>query len=188
MTGIILLIIIGIWLYIVKHLVGFIMIRLPEARWKQALAMCFFAIIFSLPVVDEIIGSMEFQQLCDQRAVLIKLNRENIRGRFVYYDYVYPTKIIRGQVTNETLIANNFLPIWERSVRYLNADNAEVISYKELHAEGGWIARFVNFNSTHTPYIFDGSCRPKENIKDLFKSLNITAIDRISEKYSKESK
>ena len=178
MTGIYLLFVIAVWLLIVIGLTALFTKKLPEKWWRLVVrALVFFALL-PLPFIDEIVGRSEFAKLCQERALSVNIDRENARGKTVYYEYIYPRKIIKGQVTNDDLISDFWIPIWQRSVRYLNASGEEIVGYKELHADGGWISRGINFNSSHAPYTFEGFCRPKENIKDLFRSLQITATDR----------
>lgn len=178
MTGIFLLFAVVLWLVIAYWLTKLITIKLPKNGWRILVRALLFFVLLPLPLADEIVGKRQFEQLCKERAASIKMDREKVRGQTVYYDYVYPTKVIRGKVTNDDLIADRWIPIWQRSIRYLNVSGEEVISYKELRADGGWIARGINFNSTNAPYTFEGFCRPRENIKELFKSLQITVLDR----------
>ncbi|ODS22968.1 hypothetical protein AB835_11230 [Candidatus Endobugula sertula] len=60
---------------------------------------------------------------------------------------------------------------------YIDTTTGEVVvSYSKLRAKGGVV--FKGFSQGGVPLTFYGSCQPKENVRDLFKSLQITILDR----------
>ncbi len=167
MTGILLLFVAGIWLAVVIWLSKIITKKLPETWWRTPVGIVVFAVLLPLPLVDEIVGGRQFEQLCKGNST-IQVDRATAVGKTVYFD-PQPSIEIKGT--------------WVRIVlqpwRYVDATTGELVfSYSTLLAEGGRFIQTLGISEGGMPLTFHGSCGPKENTKDLVKSLQITALDR----------
>lgn len=167
MTGIFLLFVAGIWLGIVIFLAKAIAKKMPEKWWRIPLSVLAFLALLPLPLVDEIVGGMQFANLCKQSAT-IQVDREKAKGRTVFYD---PQSSVNFNGT--------WLPIAMQPWKFVDAKTGEtILSYNTLIAGGGRFIRMLGISEGGMPLTFSGTCGPKENIKDLIKSLEITALDR----------
>lgn len=167
MTGILLLFVIMIWLAVVIRLSKIITNKLPETWWRNPVGLLVFAMLLPLPLIDEIVGGRQFEQLCKDNSV-IQVDRATARGKTVYFD-PQPDVEIKGT--------------WVRIVlqpwRHVDATTGNpVVIYNTLIAVGGWFIRMLGISEGGMPLTFYGTCRPKENPNELFKTLEITVLDR----------
>jgi hypothetical protein len=170
MTGLLLLIVVGIWFFVTIKIVIFIAGKLPEMWWRPVVGVGLFALIFSLPLLDEIIGGQQFEQLCKENS-MIQVDRAKAIGKTVYSD-LQPRIEVKG----------TWVPIVLQQWRYVDATTDElVVSYSSLIASGGRFIQMLGISEGGMPLTFNGSCGPKENTKKLFKSLEIIALDRPQE-------
>ena len=62
--------------------------------------------------------------------------------------------------------------------RFVDAQTGEtVVSYNRLGAVGGRLVQTFGFSEGKVPLLFNGTCVPTENVRDLFASLRLTAKD-----------
>lgn len=167
MTGILLLFVIMIWLAVVIRLSKIITNKLPETWWRNPVGLLVFAVLLPLPLIDEIVGGRQFEQLCKDNSV-IQVDRVTAVGKTVYFA-PQPASEIKGT--------------WVRIVlqphRFVDATSGKtVLSYNTLTAVGGRFIHALGISEGGMPLTFRGSCGPKESTKDLTKSLGITALDR----------
>lgn len=167
MTGIYLLFVAALWLAFVIWLSKKVTKKLPMDTWRVPVAMVVFAAMLPLPLIDEIIGGRQFEQLCKDNAQ-IQVNRETAVGKTVYY---VPEPGIE--------IKNMWLRAVLQPYRYVDATTGDlVISYNILTASGGRFIQALGISEGGMPLTFQGSCVPAKNPKDLIKELSITALDR----------
>lgn len=139
-------------------------IRFTVAKWTLALAV--FAVLLPLPLVDEIAGKRQFERLCAENAE-IRIDRAAAVGKTVKY-------VPQPQVD----VAGAYVRIVLRPQRFVDAHTREVVfSYNELLASGGQFVHFFRVSEGKVPLLFRGSCGPKENPRDLVKTLQITVLD-----------
>ncbi|BBB61630.1 hypothetical protein UNDKW_3357 [Undibacterium sp. KW1] len=181
MSGLFFLGIAAIWLILAAGISIFITEKIQLKSFEGLFALVLFLLIFPLPIADEIVGRREFDRLCAEKASSINWNREKLRGGTVYFVDVEPTKNVKGRVTNDEIIAELWIPIWQRTSRFVDIKNEVVVDYKELYTGGGWVARWINFNSANTPLTFKGFCQPDESSKSSFELLQITVKDKSKE-------
>jgi len=167
MTGFLLLFALAIWVAIDTSLSVFVTTRLAGTEWRVPIAIVVFAVLLPLPLIDEIVGGQQFKQLCKENST-IQVDRATASGRTVYFD---PQQNVDVKGT------------WVRVVlqpkRFVDATTGQlVVSYNTLIAAGGRFSQALAISEGGMPITFDGSCRPTENPKDLFKSLDIKALDR----------
>jgi len=162
MSGIILLFILAIWFYSVKKISWFCISKIQSGTKKAVIHKVLFVLIFIAPVADDIIGGFQFRALCKQGAKLI-YDVEKVRGKTVLWSGMPRTKI-----------KNTIIPIEESIVDWVDVNTGEIlIKYKEYYATGGWLSRFIAFNSVTRPYTFHGVCGVKDELIQLQNELNI---------------
>ncbi len=178
MTGILLLFVAGIWLAVVIWLSKFITKKLPETWWRIPVGIVVFAVLLPLPLVDEIVGGRQFEELCKENST-IQVDRVTAVGRTVYLADL-PDVEVKGTWVRIVLQPRQFLDLTKDEV---------VVSYNGLIAEGGRFIRTLGISEGGMPLTFKGTCKPGDlhTLEKLFKELNITLIRR-SEKFNGETK
>jgi hypothetical protein len=124
-----------------------------------------FLAVFTLPLIDEIVGMFQFQHLCQQHSN-IDVDRARATGKTVRVANV-PNEEVKG----------TWVRIVLQPIRFLEAATDEpVISYNRLTAYGGWFIRVLGISEYDAPLLFRGSCVPGDQFTfdRLFKELNIT--------------
>ena len=82
MGGLMFFAVIGLWIYFLKWLVNAFDSRMPKPPWRQVVKVLLFAVLFPLPLLDEIVGGRQFAKLCEANVVTV--NRDTARGRTIY--------------------------------------------------------------------------------------------------------
>ncbi len=149
MTGIYLLVVAMGWLAFVAWLSVFSTKKLPLSTWRVPVALAIFAVALPLPLVDELVGKRQFEQLCAENST-VHVDRATAVGRTVYF-VPQPNVEVKGT--------------WVRIVlqprRYIDATTGEVIvSYNELIASGGHLIRALGVSEGGMPLLFRGTCVP----------------------------
>lgn len=167
MTGLLLLMVAGAWLFGVSWLAN--KIGMSGTRdWSRAvLKILVFAVLLPLPLIDEIVGGIQFHSLCSSHTV-INFDREKTSGKTIYFE---PTPV--------THIADLWLPVRLQRWRFVAPETGEVlVSYETLHANGGWLTRTLRISEGNVPLMFKESCAPKEDLRQLFSALQIKVLDK----------
>ena len=139
MTGILLLIVVGAWLWVCIVIARGLMRRLGTNPWRWLLGPVVFATLLIAPVADEIVGGIQFKAMCEREAVL-KIDAEKVRGRTL------------KQVGVQSFPANTVLRIerWQNS--FVEAKSGEeMASYVWLRASGGWLIRALQISEGNAP-------------------------------------
>lgn len=166
MSGLYLLAIAAAWLAIVLVLVRVLTSRIKTTGVRAIVAVLAVGLLLPLPLIDEILGKRQFEQLCRDNAT-IQVDRKTAVGKTVYY-VLQPAVDLPG--TWVRIVVNPY--------RYVDAATGEpVVAYNVLTAVGGRLVQAFGFSEGKVPLTFAGSCGPTEKTKDLFKSLELTAKD-----------
>ena len=166
MTGIYLLFIAAIWLAVVILLSKIITQKLPIATWRIPVAVVLFAALLPLPLIDEIVGGRQFEQLCKDNST-IQVNRVTAVGKTVY-SVPQPRVETKGTWVRVVL----------QPYRYVDATTGEaVVSYNELIAVGGWLTRSLGLGGS--PLTFRGNCVPanRPGSVQTFEAFGINYIE-----------
>lgn len=165
MTGLSLGFIGIIWILLLLCLCIAITKRMPRSWWPLAVWLGVYGMIFPLPLLDEIVGKYQFDQLCQDNANVVYVH-PNAKGRRVYSAGV-----------KDMLLPNNWVRIWMQEWRYIDASTGEtIVRYNALHTNGGWIVRkFLQ----EGPLTFKGFCEPIKTPSGIegFKALEIDYIE-----------
>ncbi len=165
MSGLLFFAVVGVWLCPVYFLMDYMVRKIPKKWWKPPLIGVLSFVVFVLPITDEIVGGLQFRQLCKKHEI-IQVDRETAVGKTVYYE-PQPSIDIEGAWVHIAL----------QPWAYVDSITGEpIISYNTLLAGSGLL--YKTFSSGGAPLMFRGSCGPKESPRDIFKSLQIIALDR----------
>ncbi len=114
--------------------------------------------------MDEIIGGFQFRALCKPENMLI-YDAEKVRNKTLLYS---PLSIKK--------IKNTIIPIEVSLLGGGDLTTGEILlERKKYRATGGWLSRFIAFNSMTRPYTFNGVCGVKNELAQLEKKLKIKA-------------
>lgn len=167
MTGILLIAVTLAWLLIVIWLSKTIGKKLPLTWLRLLVGLLVFAVLLPLPLIDEIVGGRQFERLCKENST-IQVDRATAAGKTVYFAPEPPIEI-----------KDAWLRIVLQPHRFVDAvTGVSVLGYNTLTAEGGRFIHALRISEGDMPLTFRGSCGPKENTKELVKSLGIVALDR----------
>ena len=168
MTGIFLLIIVALWAWACLAMTRALSRKVPSMGWRLVIAPAVFVVLLALPLIDEIVGGKQFEQLCKENST-IQVNRETAAGKTVYFA-PEPDFEIKGAWVRIVL----------RPRRFIDASTGEtVVSYNELMATGGWLTRALAISEGGMPLTFRGTCVPENRPGSIetFKPLGINYIE-----------
>jgi hypothetical protein len=168
MTGLF-LIAVGLgWLGICIWLTGTIPDRLPN-KWRPAATLLIFALLLPLPLLDEIVGSRQFAELC-KRNDTVQVDRGRAKGKIVY---------LLDQ--SDTWVEGVALPIRSQKWTFVDSTTREpVVEWKQLYATGGVLIRTLQISEGNVPLTFKGSCAPGGLVDTvrLFHQLGVIQVQR----------
>ena len=169
MTGLLLLIVAAVWLWVVIWFANKIGRLLPKKWWGLAAKLSVAALLLPLPLIDEIVGGMQFAELCKQHDV-IQVDRERAKGKTVY---------LLDQPS--TWIENLAVPVRLQKTTFVDVTTREpVLNYVMVYAEGGKLIHALKISEGDEPMTFKSTCVPNKHLDlfRLFKELNITEVQR----------
>ncbi len=170
MTGIYLLFVTLIWGAVVFWLSKTLTKKLPIATWRIPVAVVIFASLLPLPLIDEIIGGMQFEQLCKDNSE-IQVDKFAVQGKTIYFN---PQPYIE--------IKGTWVKVVSQPHQFVDSKTGkQVINYNTLLATGGKFIKALGISEGGMPLTFYGNCAPNENIRNLFKTLDLTVMDRPQE-------
>lgn len=163
MTGLLVLIVAAAWLWAVIWLAKKAGALLPKRTGTMAVQLLIGALLLPLPLIDEVVGGVQFRRLCEKNVV--HTSADSLRGRTVYLDY-----------QSQTPVKGTWVRVWAHPQRFIDSNSGEVVlSYDFLRAEGG--ALFPGFDSGHDPLLFKGECKlPRVFEKTFLSDLGVTRI------------
>jgi hypothetical protein len=169
MTGILLLLVAGFWLIAAYWLAKLITRILPSSGWRVLVGALIFLALLPLPLMDEIVGKRQFEQLCQENSTIL-VDRAKAAGKTVYLADL-PDSDVKGTWVRVVVQPWNFL----------DAKTGEVvIRYNTLQAVGGWFIRTLGISEGNVPLTFEGHCKPDGlvNPAKLLKELGAIQIQR----------
>lgn len=166
MTGLLLIAVFLGWLVlsllVVRYFAGYI--NNPVLRWFG----CFFAFAFLMiaPVLDEVVGGWQFSRLCE-KYTKVYVNEERAKGRKVFY-------VRRGE---DRFLDGVAVKVRIDPIVFADSETGEVlVKYNELHAQGGWLIRFLGISESNSPLLFDAGCAPFDQDM-ILENLNIEVVN-----------
>jgi hypothetical protein len=165
-VGILLLPVVILWPIAALLVTWGIVSKINNEIRSAAAAIFLFPAILLAPILDDIVGGMQFRALCEEKSV-IKVDKSRAAGRTVY---------LAGGPT--VSVSDVVVPITEVQFRYADVETNEVLfSYSILRAKGGWLIRALGILDTDSPITFPRSCGPTDP-KSVFEELDIKYLER----------
>lgn len=165
MTGIFLILIIGLWAGILIWVVPKVVRPIRSVIFRSILGAALFFAFFIAPVADEIIGGLQFKELCSKAELIV--DDHKARGRKV-----------KSLGAKNTYLDSYAVTIRKQYWAYVDVDTGELlVSWNEYFAEGGWLIMALGISEASSPLTFTGVCRPEGARSPVFKKLNITKVD-----------
>ena len=132
-----------------------------DHRYKSLISLIVIVVVYPLPLVDEIVGAIQFSILCEHQVIYKAPDMEKRRGsRLIFVSH--EKKRIDGKALHMTS------EIWE----YVSErDKAVLFSYAVINAYPGILARKFTLNEGGSPLIFTGVCYPEER-EAIFSKYN----------------
>jgi hypothetical protein len=168
MTGIYLLFAVALWCAIAFWLAKIITAKLQMNLRAVLVRVILFLALLPLPLVDEIVGKWQFEQLCRENST-IHVDRTTAQGRTVYLKSL-PDVVVDGVA----------IPITLHSWVFVDASTGQpILSYNSLRATGGRLSRMLGISEGRMPFLFRGSCEPKGSPASVetFKNFGINYIE-----------
>ena len=162
MMGIALLAFATVWLAAVVAIAAFVARRVSVGAWRIPVGLVLAIALFPLPLIDDIIGGIQFRKLCEGNQSIYIL--PNAKGRSVYLADV-PIQEVKGLLVRVTSTE------W----RYVDVNtNETVVRYNTLTAGRGF------FRLGEAPLTFSPWCEPGGQVDPvkLTTDLGITQIQR----------
>ena len=164
MTGLLLIFVFGVWFMVAKWIASKIVADINSPKAKKVAKPLILVLLMLAPLADEVMGGVQFYALCSKEAVL-KVDEDKAKD-----------KTVTVNLSDGKNISSAPLVIREQTWSYIDIKNSEeVISYKTLHAGGGWLIKNLGISETNAPLIFSGVCGPAEQ-KTIFSRLNIKVL------------
>ena len=170
MIGLYVLLLLAAWFIAVCVVVTLTARKLVPKPWRILVGVVAVVVLFPLPLIDEIVGGVQFAHLCDENAK-IKVDRNSARGRVVYRADVPPQRI-----------KGTWVPVLETKWRFVDARSGEtVVSYSTFDAGPGLL------HVSGGPLLFKGYCDPGGHVnpRKLLDELGVSRVERSEIKGSK---
>jgi hypothetical protein len=169
MSGLFLLFAGGVWAALLALLAYVLTSRIQEDVLRFVVAALVFGLLLPLPLIDELLGKREFEQLCEANAT-VKVDREKAVGKTVYL-----------APTTDTEMKDKWLRIVVKQWRFVELDTGEpVVSYDTLEAAGGRFVKAFAISEGRVPLTFANYyCGPKERpaSAQAFAALGIKYVE-----------
>lgn len=169
MTGLLLAVVLLMWLAACVWVAQIAGRRFPKRWWGKAVQILIAVLLMPLPLIDEIVGGVQFDELCKVHNT-IQVDRASAKDRTVY---------LLDQTS--TRIGGLAVPVRLQNWTFVDATTREaVLAYVMLYAEGGKLIHAVKFSEGDEPMTFKSSCIPNKHIEQaqLFKDLSIKQVQR----------
>lgn len=177
MSGLLLILVLGVWVSIAVVIGQKLTSKLKDSKFKPFITFLVIVAIIPLPVVDDIVGGFQFRALCKQGYPPV-FDEAEARGKTVKLKQV-PIQILNLKPymgIPRTDIEYTTIPIREESWEYVDHVTGEtLISWKDYHAQGGWLSRLIGFPQGSPPYTFNGVCSIHSNFL-ILKNLNMHEV------------
>jgi hypothetical protein len=165
MIGFLVLFVAIIWFIAAAFLAQFITRKLPWNWWGMPARVLLFIALLMLPLIDEIVGKWQFEQLCKSHGEII-VDATNTKGRTIWFGESQRTQISLNMIQG-TLAKRSFVDA---------KTHEPIYHYYRLEARSGWFIRAIGFTG-EKPLLFNGFCQPK-NIETIDTQLGLTRINR----------
>ena len=152
MSGIFLILVVGLWLWACIAMTRGLLRRWKGRVWAMPAACVAFTALLVAPVSDEIVGGFQFRALCEKNAVL-KFGVEQPEGLV--------TKLVIAP-TNE-IVPWTAIVIRRSRFEYFEAGSDRlVVAFDRYSAKGGYFVRALGISQGNAPLTLGSpSCSPE---------------------------
>jgi len=166
MTGIFLLIVVGLWIWACVAITHLVLRRIDARWWRWPLALVVFGLLLVVPVIDEIIGGFQFRSLCEKGAVLT-IDAEKTSGKTVRVVIEPSNEVVAGQALRTLRSHYSYQAV---------GNGEEVASYDTYAVNGGWFIRALGISESSSPLLIGAPyCGPpKEGSMDKTYGFTLT--------------
>ena len=155
MTGLLLLLIAGLWLAASLSISRLLATRLaPKSLQAPAAGLLFIGLLL-FPLADEIVGGFQFRSLCASSASF-QVGVANPEGR--------TTRVAINP--SHQPVSGTAIPILHSRIEYLDVNSGEhVVSFDEYVAKGGLLIRGLGISQDNSPLTLDKPyCSPQKGV------------------------
>lgn len=152
MSGLLLISVFVVWLVFVVLVIRLIVRRFKLWGMKVVFSILIFPILLVAPLADELVGKWQFESLCKDYAVV------NVDEHYAMSRRVVTEIRERDQYAKGTAVQIRIDPYVYRD----SETNQVLVSYHTLHAQGGWLIRFIGISETNAPLLFNSGCAPDD--------------------------
>lgn len=167
MTGLLLLAVVGLWVWACVAITRAALRRVPSPPWRWLVAPTLFTALLILPVVDEIVGGFQFRALCEKGAVL-QLGVKKPAGRI--------TRYVGDPIDAD--VSGTAIPILRSHIEYHDVATGELVaSHDRYVAKGGFFVRLLGISENNSPLTIGAPSCSAENGIALPTQLNFEVIN-----------
>lgn len=152
MTGLLLLAVVGLWLWLCVAIARRLMRNARAQSWRYMVGPSVFVVLLVAPVADEIVGGAQFRDMCAQEAVLT-IDAAKVRGRTI------------KRAWTESYPADTVLRIRRVQYQLVDVSSGEQMGrYVTFSVWGGWLIRTLGISEGDSPLLINpASCDPIRN-------------------------
>lgn len=166
MTGLFLLLVLGVWAWLSWWLADRLARAFALGHARMAARVALFVCLLPIPLADEIYSRPAFQRLCLANAD-VAVSGSNLSGRTVWFTGTTSTARKVGLLQGVELRWN-----------FVQANTqAPAFQYSTFTAQGGRMMHLLGISETHAPLLFEGHCQPR-NLEDQLRRLNVVVVDK----------
>ncbi len=169
MTGIVLLAVVGLWLWVCIAVARALLRQLRPQPWRWLAAASLFALMLVAPVGDEIVGGFQFRALCEKYAVF-RVGVERPEGRVTRFSANSPNETVPGTA----------ITIYHTAIDYTDVQTGEsVVKFDRYLAQGGVFIRTLGISQSNAPITMERpSCSPEQaRGESVHRTLKFTVIN-----------
>jgi hypothetical protein len=169
MTGIFLMIVVGLWLWACVAMTRALMRRWKGRAWGVPAACAAFVALLVAPVADEIIGGIQFRALCQKNAVF-RVGVMKPEGRITKFSSTPSNEKMPGTA----------ITIYHSGIRYTDVRSDElVVSFDRYLAQGGLFIRTLGISENNSPITMNHpSCSPEQALgESVHRTLKFSVVD-----------
>ncbi len=167
MAGLIVLGVIGLWIWGVFKFSRWVGGQVAGGRWRGPIAAIVFAVLLPLPVIDELIARPQVEALCREGAVL-KIDEQRIKGQRVRYS----AEPLNAGVSGTAVPVTYTKSLWRSE-----QTGDELASRGSYTVKGGFLVRGIGFSESNSPMFVRSHCAPVVNVYEEAKRLNFQIVN-----------
>jgi hypothetical protein len=166
MTGLLVLGVLGLWIWGVFNFSRWIGGRVVGGRWRWPIAALMFAALLPLPVIDELIARPQVEALCREGAVL-KIDEQKIKGQRVKYS----AEPLNARVSGTAVPVTYTKSLWR------SEQTGDELASRGYTVTGGALVRGIGFSESNSPMFVRSHCAPAVNVYEEAKRMNFEIVN-----------